>query len=309
MTEKTPHPHQDQVILGVIHGLLAFFLLAIMSVCSKLLSETHHVAEVVFYRNIIAFIPLAIYIAATRKTHILKTAKPLMMFGRVIVGTIGLLLTFAAWQYLPLSDATVIFFTATLLAPALSFFFLKEHVGIYRWAAILIGFFGVILMAAPSGETKIIGIMIAFAAAFMHAWIHLFLRILKTESPLTVTFYFFLGGFLIPGLFLPFIARMPQPDEWLLFLGLGISGGVAQYYLTSAFQKGPIAIIAPLNYTGLIWATGFDILIWNYVPGWPVFLGGAIIISSNLFIIYREQKLKSSSRIEQASQNKKEETS
>ncbi len=293
MTEKTPRPHQDQIILGVIHGLLAFFLLALMSVCAKLLSENHHVIEIAFYRNVIAFIPLMIYIAATRKTHLLKTTKPVAMFFRVLVGTAGLIITFAAFKHLPLSDATVIFFTATLLAPALSFFILKEHVGLYRWAAIIIGFFGVILMAAPSGEAKALGIAIAFAAAFMHALIHLFLRHLKTESPLTVTFYFFLGGFLIPAIFMPFIARAPEPDEWLLFLGVGVFGGVAQYYLTSSFSKGPIAIIAPLNYTGLIWATGFDILIWSYIPGWPVFLGGTIIIGSNLFIIYREHRLKS----------------
>lgn len=303
MTEQKQE-HKDQITLGVIHGTLAFFLLALMSVCAKLLTEHHHVLEIAFYRNLIALIPVLLYIALTRKTHLLKTDKPMAMMFRALVGTLGLIFTFGAFKYLPLSDATVIFFTATLLAPALSFFILKEHVGPYRWGAIILGFCGVILIAAPSGEAKVLGIAIAFAAAFIHAVIHLLLRHLKTESSFTVTFYFFLGGCLIPALFMPFVAHMPGPNEWLLFLGVGIFGGVAQYFLTSAFRLAPIAIIAPLNYTGLLWATGFDILIWSYIPGWPVFLGGAIIIGCNLFIIYREHKLKKSSRTGPEDQNK-----
>ncbi len=285
-------PHQDQIVLGVIHGAMAFFLLAIMSVCAKLLSANHHVLEIVFYRNLIPLIPVLVYAVVTRKTYLLKTTKKVAMLFRALIGTTGIIFTFNAFKYLPLSDATVIFFTATLLAPALSFFILKEHVGPWRWAAILGGFCGVVLIAAPSGEAKLFGIGIAFAAAFIHAIVHLLLRHLKTESPFTVTFYFFLAGSVIPGLFMPFVAHMPGREELLLFAGLGVFGGVAQFYLTSAFNKAPVALVAPLNYTGLIWATGFDMLFWNYVPGWTVFAGSAIIIGCNLIIIWREQRLK-----------------
>jgi len=291
VTQQQKPAHQDKIITAALMGTAAFFLIAVMAACAKLLSETHHVIEIVFYRNLIALIPVLLYIAATRKTHILKTAKPVIMLFRVVVGTFSLILTFAALKYLPMANATVIFFAATLIAPILSYLVLKEHVGPYRWSAILIGFCGVLLIAAPSGEAKTFGIAIAFAAAFTHAIIHILLRHLKTESSLTVTFYFFLGGVLIPALFMPFVASTPTSGEWLLLLGAGVFGGLAQYLLTSAFRLAPIAVVAPLNYAGLIWASGFDILIWHYIPGWPVLIGGTIIIVANLFIIYREHKL------------------
>lgn len=75
-----------------------------------------------------------------------------------------------------------------------------------------------------------------------------------------------------------------------LFLMLGVSGGCAQLCLANAHRHAPASLIAPMNYTGLIWATLFDITIWAKIPAWPVYVGGAIIISSSLFIIYRENK-------------------
>ena len=147
-------------------------------------------------------------------------------------------------------------------------------------------------MAAPTGAVNPLGVILGLSAATMHAMMYSTLRYLKTEDSLTVTFYFILAGVLIPGIFfMPFIATPIQNSfELILFLALGASGGCAQLCLANAHRHAPASLIAPLNYTGLIWATGFDILVWKYIPGWPVFLGGAIIIASSLFIIYRENK-------------------
>ena len=281
--------HEDSVFKGIISGVLAFFLLAVMSMFVRLLGPDHHVMEIAFYRNLVPMIMIFVYIIAANKRHELKTGKPLALLFRVLFGTVGLFLTFATIKSMPLANATVLFFTSTLLVPALSFFLLKEYIGPHRWLAVIIGMSGVLIMARPGGDMPLTGIIIGLAAAFFHSLIQIFLRHLKTESSLTVTFYFMLGGTLIPAVFMPWVGVMPTTHDLLLFLGVGISGGAAQYFLTSAFRMAPASVISPFNYTGLIWASLFDILIWNVVPGWPVFTGGAIIMVSNFYILHRER--------------------
>ena len=281
--------HQDRVLSGIINAVLAFFLLAVMSMFVRLLGPSHNVFEIAFYRNLIPMIIIFIYIIAANKHHELKTGKPLALFFRVVFGTMGLFFTFATLKELPLANATVLFFTSTLLVPALSFFLLKEYIGPHRWIAVAIGMTGVLVVAQPGGDMPLAGILLGLIAAFFHSLIQIFLRHLKTESSLTVTFYFMLGGTLIPAVVMPWVASVPSYHDMLLFLGVGLSGGLAQYFLTSAFRLAPASVISPFNYTGLIWASLFDILIWNAIPGWPVFIGGSIIMASNFYIIHRER--------------------
>ncbi|MCB1651836.1 MAG: DMT family transporter [Alphaproteobacteria bacterium] len=290
MTPETDNNNTDKILHGMAYALLSIFLLSVMSACAKTLSETHHVVETVFYRNAIALIPFLTYILVFKKYEYLKTNRPFRVMLRVLVGTTGLFVTFAAWKHLPLADATVIFFTSTLLAPALAFFILKEHIGPHRWSAILIGFTGILFIAHPSGEADLLGIAFAFCAALLHSCIHIILRSLKTESHMMVTFYFILGGALIPALAMPFIATPVHSEEIPIFLLLGLTGGAAQILLAGAYRYAPVSVVAPFHYTGLIWASGFDILIWKTVPGWSVFVGAAIIITANLYILHRERK-------------------
>jgi len=282
---------QDNILKGITLGVTAFFLFAVMSAAAKILSDTHHVAEIAFYRNLLFFIPFAVYMFWQKNPDVFKTTKPKAVAFRAVIGAFSLIITYGAFSYLPMADTTVLLFASTLVTPFLVHVFLKEHVGIYRWTAIVIGLCGVLLMAGPTGVVNSIGLIMAITAATMHAMMFTTLRYLKTESSTTVTFYFVLAGMVIPGiLFMPFVAApIVGTQEILLFLLLGASGGIAQLCLASAHRFAPASLIAPSNYTGLIWATLFDITIWAKIPGWPVLLGGSIIISSNLFILYRER--------------------
>ncbi|NCT41060.1 MAG: DMT family transporter [Alphaproteobacteria bacterium] len=285
-------PHHENLLKGVGLALTAFFLFSVMSAAAKFLSDTHHVAEIAFYRNAIFLLPLLFYIRSKKNKNLFKTDKPKAVAFRAIVGSISLIVTYSAFAELPMADATVLLFASSIITPVIVHFALKEHIGIYRCVAILIGLSGVFLMAAPTGAVNPIGVVFALSAATMHAMMYSTLRYLKTEDSLTVTFYFILAGVLIPGIFfMPFVAApILNPLELGLFLALGVSGGCAQLCLANAHRHAPASLIAPLNYTGLIWATGFDIIIWKTIPGWPVFIGGGIIIASSLFIIYRENK-------------------
>lgn len=281
--------HKDRPVLGGLCALGAFFLLAVMMVFAKLLSENHHLAEIVFFRNIVAVVPFLVYFAVFNKWHLTKTNKPKAVLFRSVLGTVSLFATFGAFANLPMAEATTLLFTTALIMPALGFFYLKEHVGPYRWGAILVGLLGIVVMAQPGSTLNFIGVVYALSAAVMHGVLGVMLRYLKTEAPIAVTFHFILTGSILGGLAMPFFANPIFPNEIWFILGAGLSGGLAQVLLATAHKNAPPGVVAPLNYTGLIWATGFDIVIWHYIPGWPVFLGGGIVIASSLFILWRER--------------------
>lgn len=287
-----PKPKEDQILKGVIYACLAFFSFTVMNGFNKLLVEHHNAIEIAFFRNILALVPCTIFIFITNQKHLFKSAMPKTLALRVCIGTVGLILTLAAAQELPLADATVIFFLSTLLIPVMAHFYLKEHIGWPRWAAVGIGMTGVVLVAQPSGDVTTYGIMLALGAAFVHATIQVLIRAMRSENPFTITYYFFLAGTVVPGLALPWVGHMPVLESVPYILGVGAAGSAGQYFLTRGFQMAPASLLGPFNYTGLVWAVLLDILIWGYIPGWPVFIGSGIIIAAGLFIVYREQRAK-----------------
>lgn len=289
---------KDNPTLGMLCAIGAFFMFAVMNVFAKKLSDHHHVIEIGFYRNLIAMMPLLfiIYIMGKREILTIKS-NPRMIVVRSVIGTISLVVTFGAYSVMPMADATAFLFTSSLIVPVLGFFFLQEHVGKYRWSAILIGFMGVIIMLKPTGDVELSGVALALSAACMHATLQTILRSLgKTESPETVTFYFvFIGTFvsLIP---MPLVFTMPTWSEAPLILGLGLTGVAAQFLLSIAYKNAQAAIVTVFNYSGIVWATLFGWMFWNDWPTSTILIGGAIVIASNVFIVWREQKLAKAAR-------------
>ncbi|MCB1680421.1 MAG: DMT family transporter [Alphaproteobacteria bacterium] len=278
----------DRILPAAFYALSAHFLFVVMGATAKYLSETHHVIEVAFFRNLFVVIPFFIILAFSGRLDLLKTKRPKTVAVRAIVGSLSLIVTFGAQSLLPLSNATVLLYMSTLLTPAFAYFFLRERVGAHRWAAIIIGMSGVLVIAAPSSKISAIGLVLALFAAFLHASMYTMLRHLKTEPAVTVTFYFVLAGMIVPGLLMPWYGQGIRMEEaWLFFL-VGASGGFAQLALTNAYKYAPAAVITPFAYTSLIWSTLMDSMIWHNPPGHSVYTGAAIIIAAQLYILYRE---------------------
>lgn len=284
--------HKDHMIRGILCGIAAFFMLSVMNVFAKLLSENHHVIEIAFYRNLIATLPFIFMIVVMKKREIIKiNSRPKAIIARAVIGTISLVVTFAAFAAMPMADTSAFLFTTSLLIPVLGYFFLKEKVGIYRWGAVCIGFIGVIIMLNPTGAVNVVGVSLALSAALMHAVLGIILRYLgKTEKPETITFYFVAIGVLIAGIPLPWLAVMPTLNEVPLFLGVGLSGLFAQYLLSIAFGNAPAAVVTVFNYSSIIWATAFGWFIWMDWPTQSIWIGGTIVIASNIFIVWRESR-------------------
>ncbi len=280
-------------MLGMSAAMGAFFMFTVMNMFAKLLSANHSVIEIAFYRNLVACIPFLIMIFAFGRREILIIrSKPSLVAIRAIIGTLSLVTTFYAYSLMPMADTTALLFTASLFIPVLGVIFLKESVGPYRWAAVAMGFIGVIIMAHPSGEVYTFGILVALFAALLHATLQIILRYLgRFESPETISFYFFVIGVFLTALPLPFIAVRPTMAEVPLLLGIGLSGAAAQWLISVAFRNAKVAIVTVFNYSSIVWATLFGWMIWNEWPLPTVITGAAIVIASNVLMIWRESRL------------------
>jgi drug/metabolite transporter (DMT)-like permease len=197
---------------------------------------------------------------------------------------------------MPLAETTALLFASSLFIPVLAVFVLKETVGPYRWSAVFAGFAGVIVMARPTGDIYVLGVTVALVAALLHAILQIILRYLgRFERPETISFYFFAVGTVITALAMPFVAVTPAISEIPWLLGIGLSGAAAQWMLSTAYRHAPAAVVSVFNYTSIVWATLFGFMIWNEWPLPTVVAGAAIVIASNLLIIWREQRLASMS--------------
>ena len=276
----------------MIAAMAAFFMFTIMNVFAKLLSANHSVIEIAFYRNLIACMPFLFMVFVLGKRDILIIqSKPGAVGFRAVIGAISLTTTFAAYSIMPMAETTVLLFTASLFIPVLGVIFLKERVGPYRWAAVAIGFVGVVVMAGPTGNVSALGVSVALFAALMHATLQIILRYLgRYERPETVTFYFLVTGTLVMALPLPFVAVTPTMDEVPLLFGVGLSGAAAQWLLSTAFRNAPAAIVTVFNYSSIVWATIFGWMIWNELPLPAVLAGAGIVIASNALVIWRESR-------------------
>jgi drug/metabolite transporter (DMT)-like permease len=277
----------------MIAAMGAFFMFTLMNVFAKLLSANHSVIEIAFYRNLIACLPfLFLVFALGRRDILVIRSQPRAVVFRAVLGALSLITTFGAYSLMPMAETTVLLFTSSLFIPMLAIVFLKEHVGPYRWAAVVIGFAGVIVMTSPEGNVNALGITVAMTAALMHAALQIVLRYLGGyERPETVTFYFLVIGLLVTAIPLPFVAVTPRLSEVPFLIGVGLSGAAAQWLLSIAFRNAPAAIVTVFNYSGIVWATLFGWLIWNEWPLPVVFLGAAIVIASNVLMIWRESRV------------------
>ena len=282
---------QDNVVWGCIFTVLATLMFGIMAAAGKVLTVEHHPAQIVFYRYGIPLLPILFFMLWRRDKDLFFTVKPRTLLLRCICGVGAMGMHVAALMYLPIADEKVISFGASLFAPLIAYFILKEYIGIQRWIAIAIGFVGVVLIAGPTGNLHALGVSFALCAAVMDAGMITTLRYLKTENALTITFYLCLFGVLSSGLlFMPFVATPFETikEIWLIVL-IALTGVLAQLFMTYASRLAPSSIVAPFMYSALIWAILFDVFIWSKMPSYIVFVGAFIIMAANLFILYRER--------------------
>ena len=263
-----------------------------LDVAAKWLLATYDLGQLVMLRCLFSVALILLYAWYRAEPGALRTGRPLWHALRSLIMAGSMFAFFYALPRMPLADVLVLAFAAPLIVTALSWPLLGERVGLWRWVAVLAGFAGVLVVLRPGAGLIEPAALFALGGAFLYALLSLSARRLSdTESALALSLYLFPAPMLIsvPMALGSWVA--PQPLDWLLFAACGFFGGLAFVFMTSAFRHAPAAMLVPFEYTGLVWAAGAGYLIWGEVPGLSTWLGGALIMASGLFILYRETRV------------------
>jgi drug/metabolite transporter (DMT)-like permease len=287
----TAAPHQPRVLLGIAFRVAAMACMACLSAIVKWTgSRGVPVFEIILFRNLFAFVPLGLYVARTTGFEVLRTNRLGGHALRSVVGLTGMVCGFSAVQYLPLTEATALQFTSPLFMTALSALLLSEKVGRHRWGAVLAGFVGVLIMARPiPGQMNVVGVTLGMLSALGAAGAMVAIRqIADTERGPTIVFYFTLGGVLVGAVGSLFAWVTPDPLTLTMLVLAGLVGGVGQLFLTEALRQAPVGVIAPFDYTQLVWASLFGLVLWGELPHPLTLIGAVIVAASGVYILHRE---------------------
>ncbi len=272
--------------------LLGISCLALMdSVIKSILQYDIPVIEIMAIRGWLITSVLVLALPFIGGWSALSTQHIKVHIGRTVIGFFAPFLFFSSLRFLPLADATAIFFCTTFFMTAGSMFFLGEHVGIHRWSAIAIGFIGVLLVSAPGAQGFHPAAILALLAGAAYAAIMLIGRLLtRTDSPFKIVFYFNTFNAIISTALLPMVWVTPSGTVLLLILLASALAMCGYFFLTHAIRLAPIGVVAPIEYVALIWATSLGYVLWGEIPKFNAWIGMAIILSAGLYIMWRESR-------------------
>jgi drug/metabolite transporter (DMT)-like permease len=289
------------LLKAVLLKLLAAFLFALMSVLVRWLGLRYPIGQVVFFRSVFAIVPVMIIYAWRRELMAaIRIGRPLNHLGRGLTAVGAMFCNFSALARLPVVDATAISYVSPLITVALSAIFLKERVRIYRWSAVIIGFVGVLVMLAPHlglnrttvGALAVTGALLGLAGAFFSACSTVQTRSLaRSETTSSIVFYFSLICALAGLCTLPFGWLVPTWQEFAALVAIGIFGGLAHIFLTESYRLAEASLVAPFDYTSMLWALLLGYFVFSELPHALVFVGAAIVAGAGLFVIWRERQL------------------
>jgi len=278
---------------GALILLFASAGFSIMAMLIKILGQRLHVTQIIFVRQFVMVMIMAPTLARDFPASI-KTTRPFLQLARIATALVAMLTSFTALIHLPIADATAIGFAKSFFVTLFAILILGETVGIRRWSATLLGFVGVLVMLQPGGTGITIHSIYAIIGATAAGLVMVILRLLsRTEAPATILIYQAVGVGLV--LLAPAILywKPPTPLEWLLMAGVGISGYCAQLANIFAYKFGEASLLAPLEYTRLIYATLIGVIVFGTLPGKYTITGALIVVVASGYTIHREYRLKS----------------
>ncbi len=258
---------------------------------AKALTVGYSPLQILFLRNVTA-LPFTVLIAVLMGGRsALRSHRPVahLLRGALWVG--ATMMFFTSFIHLELAEATALIFVAPFFITLISALFLGEGVGWRRWLAVLAGFIGVLVIIRPGGAAFQPISLLPVATALVYALLMLSARwVDRRESVWTLLVYLTGAGALLSAVIVaPVWIPVRQEDFWL-FAGIAFFGAAGITMMTQAFRLAPAVAVAPLDYTGLLWATLFGWLIWRESPDAMTMLGAAIIVASGVVTILREKR-------------------
>lgn len=297
-----PGPEEPRALTGIVLKLVSVAVFVVMQVCIKASGDVP-AGQIVFFRTAFALIPIVIFLTWQRSLRTaFATKRPLNHLLRGVVGIIGMGLSFFALTRLPLPEAITLNYAQPLLVVALSAIFLGERVRVFRWSAVIVGLIGVVIVSWPNltlfssssglGRAEAMGVVAAFAAAAFSAVVTLLITdLVRTERSTTIVMWFFLTGAIISLATWPFGWASLTGEQVFWLVSAGLVGGIGQLMVTEVYRYASASAVAPFEYTSLLLGILAGYLFFDDIPTIYTLVGGAIVVSCGLFIIWREHQL------------------
>ena len=293
-------PKSRGSLVGIAYKVASVLIFLVMSSLLKA-SEGIPTGELVFFRSFFGIFPVVAFVAWQGELRsAFVTHSVVGQIWRGLVGTGSMWMGFFALSKLPLPESVTLNYATPLMIVVVGAIFLHETVRVYRWSAVVVGLIGVVIIAWPrltllstgvSSEAAI-GIGASLLGSFFAAIAMLLVRqLVQRERSTTIVIYFLISSAIIAALTLPFAWVTPTPLQAVYLVGAGIAGGIAQILLTESYRHGEMSVIAPFEYSSLIFSVLIGYFFFGDVPTWFMLVGGLIVVGSGLFIIYREHQL------------------
>ena len=281
---------RERVLAGILLTGGAYFLFSAQDAAIKLLVVGISVWQIMFFRSVTILAACAaiggrrLFVDTARS----PIARPMLVRSAFTLG--AWLCYYNAARALQLAELTTIYYAAPIIVTVLSVFMLGETVPLLRWLAVLVGFAGVFIACDPTRLGLSLPTLLVLAAALLWAIAVVLLRKTALKERTTIqlvlnNFYFLLFS-AVPALLW---WRMPDGGQVLLLVSVGALGGMAQYLLFEGMKRAPVSIVAPFEYTSLVWAFALGFAIWGDVPRREVFLGAALIVAAGLLVLGNER--------------------
>ena len=259
-------------------------LFAMLETTAKFLSQTYPVPLIVWFRYVTHFFLMLLLLGPRYGSRLIKTDNPKAQIIRALLLMGSTLLYFTALSGLPLATAKSISFVSPLLVTIFALWFLKEHVSLGRWIAVVVGLLGVLLVISPSGKFDWYFGLPLMAAVCYSLYQIMTRRFSATEHPVTTLFYTGFVGSIVISLIVPIFWMTPQIRDLPLFLFLGFAGAFGHFMLIKAMELEDASFLSPLTYVQLVWVTLLGYFTFDHLPTNVGFVGMAIIVGAGLYV-------------------------
>ena len=278
-------------IKGAFFALLAFAIFATHDVVIKLLGASFSPFQLVFFSTLFSF-PLVTFMLMQDKTEgTLKPRHPWWSLLRTVGATINALAAFYAFSVLPLAEVYALIFATPLVITLLSIPLLGEKVGPHRWIAVLVGLCGVLIVLRPGSTELTLGHAAALTCAFVGGLVSIIVRkIGREERTVVLMLHPLVCNFVVMGAMLAWTYEPMSFTELSGFAAISLMGFVAGLFLIMAYKTSEAVIVAPMQYSQIIWAAVFGYLIFDEALDLPTIIGASVIILSGIYILLRESQ-------------------
>jgi len=284
-------PTETRPVLGIALMTFALFLLTVSDAMTKTLGAKFDVTQILCLRAVFMMVPIAVMTSRTGGLGSLRVNRARDISLRVALFILTTVLIATSMILLPLADAAATLFAGPLFITALAPWLLGETVRWRRWAAVIVGFLGVLIMLRPTPDTIQPLALIAVAAALSSAFRDVITRkISATETTNAIMFWSTLALFIAGGARAIFVWIQPTLTDMVLFALSGFLIGGAHYMMIESYRAAEASLVSPFKYTAILWAVALGYFFWGDTPDAFILSGSVLVIGSGLYILFRETK-------------------